>query len=642
MTRKVILHCRGAEAFDEATRDLGLTLRGDTIQLSPRVCVADEMGRCNSRDVEHTTTRVHAKKIFELDDPGPGGATLGVLLQPQKEEGTLLVDINGHTVQVAYPRERDYWENGWRRVPVEPGALKRGTNEVVLRTAEGSAFQVFIENCVHPNRSAKSRDGGRTWQFGRLGHNGAYRGEYVVRLELKRYASEGVLTSPPIDLARAFARKAIGARVELQKVGLRAEADKPKGTDLVLEYRFSAQPYPDSPDWSAWKRAREETDEALQDARFVQWRARLATRDPQATPALRRVSLSLTGEVWETGGPRPRRVEESNPPILRSSYHFAHQRADDARTGILRKRWKLDEVVAGAESELQKFVLLRQWVRSQWEDGWNRGPLDFVPHWDTLAILELTRRQLTLGMCTHYATVMTHCCTALGLTARTQIMQAHCINEVWSNEFRKWVAMDVGGDTDDSRKTTYHLERDGVPLSALEAHQAWVSKDLAGIDFAPESAGEAFKLEDRLKLFDRFMIHLRNDELTSLEPGEPEHGVLPYHYNGYLFWEDDDTPPLPWFSLSTRRAADLYWSVNRTHIHLREGAAAGELEVLLEHCMPNFAEFEAQMNGGEWAPTPAEFTWRLAEGTNRLSARAVNAYGLPGPESEVRLALPSK
>ena len=88
-------------------------------------------------------------------------------------------------------------------------------------------------------------------------------------------------------------------------------------------------------------------------------------------------------------------------------------------------------------------------------------------------------------MCTHYASVFTQCCAALGFTARTQIMRSHCITEVWSNDYGKWVTMDPGGDSNDATKFTYHFERHGVPLSALEAHTAWVNDDLDDIRVSP-------------------------------------------------------------------------------------------------------------------------------------------------------------
>ena len=95
-----------------------------------------------------------------------------------------------------------------------------------------------------------------------------------------------------------------------------------------------------------------------------------------------------------------------------------------------------------------------------------------------------------------------------------------------------------------------------MPLSALEAHRAWVEEDYADIKLVPEppqTVAGRFQVAERLKLFERFMISLRNDELETMGPGEPEHGKISYHFNRYLFWEDADTPGLPWFSEHTER-----------------------------------------------------------------------------------------
>ena len=54
---------------------------------------------------------------------------------------------------------------------------------------------------IPPVASAKSRDGGRTWDWGHLGYNDCYDGEYLARLELDRYAPTGQITSAVEDLA---------------------------------------------------------------------------------------------------------------------------------------------------------------------------------------------------------------------------------------------------------------------------------------------------------------------------------------------------------------------------------------------------------------------------------------------------------
>ena len=38
-----------------------------------------------------------------------------------------------------------------------------------------------------------------------------------------------------------------------------------------------------------------------------------------------------------------------------------------------------------------------------------------------------------------------HVCASLGLVARTLIIRCHCVAEVWSEEYGKWILIDAGG-----------------------------------------------------------------------------------------------------------------------------------------------------------------------------------------------------
>lgn len=289
--------------------------------------------------------------------------------------------------------------------------------------------------------------------------------------------------------------------------------------------------------------------------------------------------------------------------------------SDDERGHLLRDRWKLNDVVRDARTDFDRFLHLRQWVREQWEDGWDMGGINFCPPWDAPLILELASQKLSLGMCTHYATVMSQCSAALGLVARTQIMRSHCINEVWSGDHDKWVAMDVGGDNNDETKFTYHFERDGLPLSALDCHEAWVNDDYEDVNIVPQppaATNDRFEVGKRLGLFERFMISMRNDETVTMGPGEPEHGKGSYHYDGYLFWQDEKTDPLPWFSHHTSRSEDLYGSVNRAKIHVQQSDSEDCLKVVLDVEMPNFERFESRHDDAEWQACPETFDWALA------------------------------
>ena len=73
------------------------------------------------------------------------------------------------------------------------------------------------------------------------------------------------------------------------------------------------------------------------------------------------------------------------------------------------------------------------------------GEIDFCPPWGGLLAFELASRKLSLGMCTHYSIVFVHACASLGLVARTLVIRCHCVAEVWSEEYGKWIMIDTGG-----------------------------------------------------------------------------------------------------------------------------------------------------------------------------------------------------
>jgi hypothetical protein len=74
----------------------------------------------------------------------------------------------------------------------------------------------------------------------------------------------------------------------------------------------------------------------------------------------------------------------------------------------------------------------------------------------------------------------------------------------------------------------------------------------------------------QLEQWERILTTLREDDLHALTPGEPEHGHFGpgYPYDGYLWWQDEETPPQPWFSRHTEREADFNWDLNWTLMHL--------------------------------------------------------------------------
>jgi hypothetical protein len=635
MIRSVTKVFRTFAGWDECTRDGGIELsRGRAgVRLAPRVVLADEMGRTNPHATEPFGGRVVVKKQFIIDDPNVTGAVLAPYLLCDKPGAKLTVRVNGHPLSLRWKEKPDYWQVAWTpiRVPVE--FLQQGLNEVVFSAREGAGWALIIEHTRFPRRSAKSIDNGQTWSFSGLGGTGAFlHGEYVVRLELKRRAPEGVITSPPVDLALLAGAGGIAANAAVRKVRVSAEADIPEGTAVALQARFGPSPSYDPATWSCWEQAAGEIVPPP-GARFMQWQAALATSRPDATPLLKSIGVAAELDVQKSSL-RAAVVGADNPKVVRSSYPFAHQRFEEPRLAKFREKWNLETIVSPVRSDFENLIALRNWTRHQWEDGWNRGPMEFCPPWDGFLILELASRQLSLGMCTHYSTALVHACAALGYTARTQIMHSHCVVEIWSNALRKWVFFDHSGDTNDARKMTFHFERNGVPQSALEIHRALLDGTWTELQFSPPAAAEAFKLQDRVKLYDRFCIHFRNDELSSMEPGEPEHGARCYHYDEYLWWTDRRTPPPPWFSRVSSREGDFHWTLNHAEIHLQHTGRRA-LDVRLDTETPNLDTLLCRIDGGDWQPCAASFRWPLHDGNNTLEVQPRNKFGHLGIVSKV-------
>jgi len=632
-----------AHDFDTVATRRHVEREGDGLRLRRGTTVRDEMGRTNTRNRELITATRWARKTFVVEKVGSAlqQAHLCPYISGPADPSSLRIDLNGHTVEPEWDEKPEYWSGAWKRIPLPVQHLHEGENEVVFRAEGEGEWRLLMENGMLPDRSAVSDDGGQTWRSEEIGENDRGDGEYVARLWLDQYAASGEIASSPVDLLSIAAGHGgsglgIAPKGSVTSVDVDVVGETPTGTSWAVEWRHGSTPAYSPSTWSAWKPAE---SVAWEGARYGQWRLQLATTDPSETPTVTGVTLRVEAE----GDPLPGWTvadDAANRPLVRSSFRFAHMASDDVRGKILRERWKLDKVVGPAKTEFEALVLLRQWVRDQWEDGWNMGPLSYVPPWDAPVILELASQQLALGMCTHYATVYTQCCAALGFYARTQIMQAHCISEIWSNDYGKWVTMDPGGDSDDSTKHTYHFERDGIPLSALEAHLAYVHDELDDVRMSPTPPPETkdrFTVANRIQLWQRFMISLRNDETVTLEPGEPEHGQGAYHYDGYLFWQDETTPPLPHFSRHTDRVGDLYWDLQRVHLCLQ---AAGErLWIDLDTETPNLARFEIRIDGGFWKERPAGFDLIVHAGENRIEVRAVNDHGRVGAVSHVTIVV---
>jgi hypothetical protein len=189
---------------------------------------------------------------------------------------------------------------------------------------------------VCPGRSAKSRDGGQSFETDTLGALHGLEGEYSVRLRVDRSAPKGRFTAAVVDLAALGGRGIeAGATVPVDgavvEATLRVEVDLPPLTSGALLVRHGLGPSPDSGEWSEYQRLDGWEWQSASGRcwpaglgqrgwpaglghsgdvpRYLQFAVELESHDPLSTPAL--VSADITTAVTApTATARPLRIVE--------------------------------------------------------------------------------------------------------------------------------------------------------------------------------------------------------------------------------------------------------------------------------------------------------------------------------------------
>lgn len=227
----------------------------------------------------------------------------------------------------------------------------------------------------------------------------------------------------------------------------------------------------------------------------------------------------------------------------------------------LRERFDLP-VIAGTGTDLERAVRVRDWIKSLFPH--------YIPYrmppWNALTILDRASRGVENFICMHYSVSLVQCCLALGMQARMVNLHRgisdsyvvgdeafcdppvdeHVVAEIWCSESEKWVMLDADFDC--------HYERDGVPQSAWDIHNAFIAKELDHLACRRGPHSHAFTaLAETIDAEDEFFaqalpayyahvsVLMRNDFLS-----DPDGPVQVAHL------VDSDTGPILW-----HRGSDL-------------------------------------------------------------------------------------
>lgn len=635
-----------------------------SLRLAQSVLLADTLGATDFHQSETLSERAWVKKIYVLDSADVTEAELFFFGSAKQ------VHVNGKIVS---PPER-LVSTGWSRLSIAPGLLKKGENAIVF----SGGGQLLFEPAKQPGRSFKSTDGGKTWTKDNLGPKGDQEGEYLIRLRLGRSPGSGWALSPVFDLWSASETAlAIPGKVLAFESTSAALVKQPAGTSLHIWLRTGSTPTVDAKTWTAWLpfHKKLQVDGADQTHRWAQLKFELKSEHPRLTPRVPG-KFTLAFDFRPDPGVKSAAIQlTAVQPRLKdiavTSVPFAYQ-GPGSRLKLLRERYQLDKVIAPGKTEMEQLMLLRYWVRNQWHTAWGSNSAAWMPPWDALIILASKDQPDCLTMCTHYAAVYTQCCLALGWNARHCILDHHCVAEVYVQTHNQWVMMDAGNSAQRA-DVGLHFERQGVPLSARELHQAFHRGKTEGltVHFTPAKLAAAIQPLCRpapvtkkypprpdtipvadlkqypvcqLDNFRRYAFPPRNNFLSSLVPGELYQGWSEYFYDGYCWVGDHvDRPRIsPEYSrlLSPERPQDIDWHVNWSRIHLSATGKPGELRVDVETMTPNLAHVEKRVTvDGKpaWQTVAATFVWRLEPGSNVLEVRSVNQWQKVGQPASVRV-----
>lgn len=593
---------------------------------------------------ERLSATVWARKELNIPNPAARAATL--LVGPG---GDLKASVNGKSVELKAAGKAG---NYWQAYAIPPEVLKAGANEFVLSgagrvwIARGEDFAAgSTDRPKHPGRSAKSADGGKTWNADRLGPSGDIAGEYYVRLFLDHFRPTGSLTLPVLDAGNLAGRTVAPPLAKPVPVRIDLDADSGKAGEVRLRVRTGTTPVPDAANWSDLRGV--ESGAELRDAkgRYFQVAVELSTSDPLSTPRLKGLRIAASPPKADDWSAKVEVIEFDNAVIVRSSIPFAYESFDHPRLRQLRARHNLDDIVKGAKSEFELIERLARWSAGCWDRGHLK---DAYPPWDALEILTPHADGTpTGGFCQQYGVVFLQACESFGIPGRAVSIGpgdrgamlrggGHEVVEVWSNDYRKWLYVD-------GNMAWYAVDpRSKIPLSLLELRE----RQLPVLRGEPAAPIEVVHLRDGGKRWDgleawppflELRMVPRSDLLERRAPLPLNQGMRGWFWTGHHVWTDSDSPASPLYGNRVSDRRNWEWTLNQAHVTIEATPTPGELRVHIDTATPGFETFVADVGDGP-RPVASGSVWTLKPGRNALEVRPRNIAGRDGITTRVILA----
>jgi hypothetical protein len=661
------------------------TLQAATLRLTARTIYKRAVSSNITLSADGAALQLESGEVFEDDGPAsgfsykpnkellsPGVEIRKQLLIPDPRAskailmigrgGELKVDVNGKPQKLGPPKKTFFGE--WQAYNIDPAALKPGINEIMIR-GTGTVWIARADDSYEalPHRSARSTDGGKSWKVDGLGPTGDIAGEYYVRVRLEHFCSRGSMLLPVMDVANLDGRPLAPPLTAPGPLRIAISTAPGSGNGVTLRVRSGTTYMPGTETWSEWMPLDAAGNLKTPRGRFIQVEATLSTDDPRVTPRLSEITLT-TESTFAKENDWTKTVKITgfhNEEIVRTSIPFRYEPFTDPKLRELRKRYRLDEVVGDAKSDLETLTRLAAWTSRQWK--WAEWHLDeYYPPWDALDILQKQPDGKPVGgFCQQYNVVLLQAAESFGFVGRDISINSgtlgrpttigHEAVEIWSNQFHKWVWID-------GMYAYYPADLvTGVPLSLWEVRERQL-RLLAGQEAEPtrivhivepvllpsmpdwlKAALQWQKLDADMSFEEQRLIP-RSNFLEQMWPLPLNNGKSGWSWNGFEVWTDAAVPAEPIHPNVITRPGNLEWTLNQAHFVLEPTSTPGDLLVHLDTETPGFEAFLAEIDGGEKASVQPIFSWKLHPGHNRLKVWPRNLAWRDGIASWIDLEMP--
>lgn len=640
------LHARAL--FEQSvTHNVRLSADGMSVELDEGELFEDDgpaAGYSYQPNEERLSDRVWIKKELIIPNPAARKATL--LVGPG---GDLKASVNGKAVELKPAgKAGDYWQ----AYPIPPDVLKAGKNEIIL-SGSGKVWIARAEDFAagsvnrlkHPNRSARSADAGKSWDYDRLGPAGDIDGEYCVRLFLDHSRPTGSLTLPAMDAGNLAGRTVAPPLAKPVPVRMRLD---PEAGAVRLRIRSGTTATPDAKNWSDWKDLDSGGELRDPNGRYFQLSVELSGADLLRPARLKGLRVEASPPQAADWPAKLKVVEARNAEIVLTAIPFVYEPFEHHRLKELRARHKLDEVAKEAQTEFELIERLARWSAGRWERGHLK---EGYPPWDALEILKPHADGKPVGgFCQQYNLVFLQACESFGVPGRAVSIGVgdhggkvrgggHEVVELWSNQFRKWVYVD-------GNLAWYAVDAEsGTPLSLweLRARQLRVLNEKPAEPIRIVHLVEGGKRWEGLRGWPAFLelrLIPRSNFLEKKSPLPLNQGMRGWFWTGHHVWSDADQPASLLYGNRVSDRRNWEWTLNQARYTLEATATAGELRVHLDTRTPGFDTFLADVDAAGAKPVTSGFIWKLRPGKNALEVRPRNVAGREGITSRVVIDRP--